>query len=350
MKILVIGSGVVGLSSAFMLSLSGAKVKLITRNPEEATSWVAGGMLAPFSEGLEGELFEFSYESLKAFPTFLGLLRDVSNQRIDFWQDGINRVLLKDEEHIFDLVKKHSRLGVSLEEYRDNIKDFFPWISDGILCVIHYKEEGWVDAQMLMDALLFSMERLGVELSIDEVIRVHKENGKISNVEGLKGSYKADFYIFSLGAWTKELFNLPISPIKGQAIKVKEANLPRVLYSRISYLIPRSRYIYIGATSEDVGFDSSVSLEGLRGLSHNAISLVPSLKSSKFISALVGFRPATPDDLPIFELGENYAVVTGHYRNGILNAPLTAKLLSDLLLKGERSKYFDAFSSKRFDI
>jgi glycine oxidase len=103
MKVLVVGSGIIGLSTALYLALEGFEVKVITRNPEEATSWVAGGMLAPFSEGLEGDLFDFSYKSLKMYPDYVKLVEDVSKLRIDFWTDGIYRVVLEGEE---DLLKK----------------------------------------------------------------------------------------------------------------------------------------------------------------------------------------------------------------------------------------------------
>jgi len=102
-KIIVVGSGVIGLSCAMYLAHEGHHVQVITRNPEEATSWVAGGMLAPFSEGLEGELFDFSYKSLKQYPEFIRFVKEVSGQRVDFWEGGIYRVVLKEEEELLEI-------------------------------------------------------------------------------------------------------------------------------------------------------------------------------------------------------------------------------------------------------
>lgn len=341
-KIIVVGSGVIGLSCAMYLAHEGHHVQVITRNPEEATSWVAGGMLAPFSEGLEGELFDFSYKSLKQYPEFIRFVKEVSGQRVDFWEGGIYRVVLKEEEELLEIAKRYKDMGYELE-----VLEKGDWLSEEVLCLIDYMEEGWVDAEMLMDGLLFAMNRLGVEIRIDEIVNMEKNKDEITLLKGLKGNYTADFYLFALGAWTGELFDLPVYPIKGQALKLKGERLPRVHYSSISYLIPRDSYLYVGATSEDVGFLSGNTLEGIKRLSEGAIRVCPSLSKAKVFGMLYGYRPATPDEKPIFEVGQNYMVVTGHYRNGVLHAPITAKIALDYL-EGNRSQFIDLFSHRRF--
>jgi len=341
-KIIVVGSGVIGLSCAMYLAHEGHHVQVITRNPEEATSWVAGGMLAPFSEGLEGELFDFSYKSLKQYPEFIRFVKEVSGQRVDFWEGGIYRVVLKEEEELLEIAKRYKDMGYKLE-----VLEKGDWLSEEVLCLINYVEEGWVDAEMLMDGLLFAMNRLGVEIRIDEIVKVEKSKDEITLLKGLKGNYTADFYLFALGAWTGELFDLPVYPIKGQALKLKGERLPRVHYSSISYLIPRDSYLYVGATSEDVSFLSGNTLEGINKLSEGAIRVCPSLSKAKVFSMLYGYRPATPDEKPIFEVGQNYMVATGHYRNGILHAPITARIALEYL-KGERPYFIDLFSHRRF--
>ncbi len=342
-KIIVVGSGVIGLSCALFLASNGYRVQVITRNPEEATSWTAGGMLAPFSEGLEGELFDFSYQSLKAYPDFIEHLRDVSKQEIDFWQEGIYRVVLKGEEELLNIANRYKSKGYGVEFVEKPDKG----LSSEVISLIHYTEEAWVDAEMLMDALLFAMKRLSVDLVVDEICKVIKDNEEIRGVKGLKSEYRGDFYLFATGAWTRELFDLPVYPIKGQGLKLKGESLPRVHYSSVSYLIPRKRYIYVGATSEEVGFVSGNTLEGIKMLSEGALRVAPVLSEARILSMLYGYRPATPDENPIFQVGDNYMVATGHYRNGILHAPITAKILLDYL-KGQKSAYIDLFSSSRF--
>jgi glycine oxidase len=129
---------------------------------------------------------------------------------------------------------------------------------------------------------------------------------------------------------------------------VKAKPFEVVHYSTISYLIPRSRYTYIGATSEDVSFLGGNTVEGLASLCLNATKIAPSLAKGEILSTLYGFRPATPDEKPVFLLGENYALLSGHYRNGILFAPITAHLMKSLLKDNEKSSYFESFSPKRF--
>jgi glycine oxidase len=316
MKVLVVGSGIIGLSTALYLALEGFEVKVITRNPEEASSWVAGGMLAPFSEGLEGELFDFSYKSLKMYPDYVKLVEDVSKLRIDFWTDGIYRVVLEGEEELLKKAEDYKRKG-----YRVELLERPPYLSQRVSLLVHYLEEGWVDVENLMDALLRAMELLGVPIEIDEVVGVEQKGDKVEALKGLKRTYTADYYIFCTGAWAKELFDVPVYPIKGQALKVKAKPFEVVHYSTISYLIPRSRYIYIGATSEDVSFLGGNTVEGLASLCLNATKIAPSLAKGEVLATLYGFRPATPDEKPVFLLGENYALLSGHYRNGILFAP-----------------------------
>ncbi len=342
MKIIVVGSGVIGLSCALLLASEGYKVQVITRNPEEATSWTAGGMLAPFSEGLEGELFDFSYQSLKEYPDFIRLLSDVSKQRVGFWQEGIYRVVLKGEEELLKVAERYKSLGYGAE-FLEKPQE----LSKEVIYLIQYTEEAWVDTEMLMDALLFAMNRLGVDYVVDEITSVMKKEDEIESIKGIKSEYRGDFYVFALGSWTKELFDLPVYPIKGQGLKLKGASLPKVHYSSVSYLIPRERYLYVGATSEDVGFMGGNTLEGLKLLSEGAIRVAPALSKATLINTLYGYRPATPDEKPIFQIGENYFIATGHYRNGILHAPITARVVKDYL-KGQRTPFIDLFSPERF--
>ncbi|WP_448587529.1 FAD-dependent oxidoreductase, partial [Thermocrinis sp.] len=192
------------------------------------------------------------------------------------------------------------------------------------------------------------MENLGVEVVIDEVVRVELKGEEVHALKGLKDSYRADYYVFCTGAWAKELFDVPVYPLKGQAVKIKAKPFDRVHYSTISYIIPRDRYTYVGATSEDVSFLGGNTVGGLAALCGNASRLVPSLVKAEIQSILYGFRPATPDEKPVFLLGGNYSLLSGHYRNGILHAPITASILKSMLKEGFKSEYFEHFSPGRF--
>ncbi len=350
MNILIIGSGVIGLSTAFELALAGHSVKVVTRNYEEGSSWVAGGMLAPYSEGLTGDLLRFSVESLRLYPEFLDRLQEVSRLRIYFNRNGILRLFLSEEEYeeAKRLAAKNYKDTEFEELHGEELRKREPLLSGEPVAGFLFKEEGDVDAEKLMDALLFACENLRVKIQVDEVVSLEKRNGRIESAKGLKENYVADFYILTTGAWSKPLLDLPVYPVKGQILKVKGSELDKVYYSNISYIIPKENFILIGATSEDAGFDSRPTVGGVRSLLEGAVRIIPSLSEAEILSVKVGFRPGTPDDMPIFDAGENYVVSVGHYRNGILWAPISAKMVLDLVEKGDRSPYFDTFNAGRF--
>jgi len=348
MNILIVGSGVIGLSAAFELALAGHQVRVVTRNYEEGASWVAGGMLAPFSEGLEGDLLDFSTDSLSLYPDFVRRLEDVSRIKLFYVRNGILRISLGEVEHqtLKNKAELYRKMGYEVEELSG--RDLPEFVSQEPVGGFLFKEEGNVDAEKLMDALLFACENLRVKIAIDDITDIEREGESIKCVRGYRDTYSADFYLFTTGAWSRALLKTPVYPLKGQILKIKGVELERVYYSTVSYIIPKENHILVGATSEDAGFDSRTTLKGIKSLMEGAIRIVPQLSGAELLDVKVGFRPATPDEKPIFELGENFAVLTGHYRNGILWAPASAKLVTDLLEKSNVSKYFKAFSPERF--
>ncbi len=352
MKVLVIGSGIIGLSIAFELSLAGHSVGVITRNYEEGASWVAGGMLAPFSEMLEGDLLEFSLFSLELYDDFVRRLEDVSRVSVFYkGREAILRLALSEEvfERFSEYARRISEKGFGVERLDpEGVKRVEPRLCDGVMGAWLFEREGNVDAERLMDALLFGMENLGVKMEVDEILELEFQGGEIRAVKGYKKSYTADFYVFAPGAWGRSIFRVPLYPNKGQILKAKGVELDRVLFSERAYIIPKDGYILIGATSEDAGFDTRVTLEGVGDLIGGAVSVVPSLRGAELVGVKTGFRPSTPDEKPIFDLGDNYALLTGHYRNGILWAPGTAEMVLRGVEKGEVSRFFRLFSSGRF--
>ncbi|RLJ71197.1 glycine oxidase [Hydrogenivirga caldilitoris] len=351
MNILIIGSGVIGLSTAFELSLRGHKVRVLTRNYEEGASWVAGGMLAPFSEGLEGNLLDFSLESLRLYPDFVERLEEVSKIKLFYNRNGILRLSLTEEEHkeIKENAERYRNMGIELEEIpTEELEKREPNISREIFGGVLFREEGNVDAEKLMDALIFACESLGIKILIDDITEIERSGESVECIKGYRDTYRADFYVFATGAWSKSLLKVPVYPVKGQILKVKGLELEKVYYSSISYIIPKENHVLIGATSEDAGFDSRTTLSGINRLIEGAVRVIPALSEAELLSVKVGFRPGTPDEMPIFDFGENFAILTGHYRNGILWAPASASLALDLIENGSISRYFELFSPKRF--
>ncbi len=350
MNILVVGSGAIGLSTAFELALAGHSVRVVTRNYEEGTSWVAGGMLAPFSEGLEGELLKFSVESLNLYSDFIDRLQDVSKISVYFNRNGILRLALSEEELLS--LKERATLykGMTEVEVLDEtaLSREEPFLSR-MAGVVLFCAEGNVDAEKLMDALIFACENLKVKIIVDDITELELSGDRVEGIKGYRDTYRADFYVFCTGAWSKPLLKVPVFPIKGQILKIKGIELNKVYYSDIAYIIPKENHILIGATSEDKGFDARPTLGGIRSLLDGAIKLIPALEEGELLGVKVGFRPATPDDKPILQLGENYVYSVGHYRNGILWTPVSSKVVLDYVDKGIVSHYFSEFSISRFE-
>jgi len=352
MDILIVGSGIVGLVTAFELASAGYRVRIVTRNYEEGASWVAGGMLAPFSEGLRGDILDLALESLGLFPHLLERLKDLTGAEIFYRQgEAVLRLILSEEEEreLRSLTGEYMQRGEAVKRLTpEELKSFEEGLGRDVRGGWIFPREGNVDAEALMDTLLVAVGMLGVRVEIDDIRGLETASGKVKGLRGLKGTYKGDFYIFATGAWSADLFRIPLVPEKGQILKVRGSLLRRILYSREAYLIPKERFTLIGATSERRGFDPKPTLEGCALLSAGALRVFPPLGGAEFVSLRVGFRPLTPDGKPVFELGENYAILTGHHRHGILLAPATARLILDYLEKGIRSSCFDLFSLRRW--
>ncbi len=255
MNILIVGSGVVGLTTAFELSLAGYRVRILTRNYEEGASWVAGGMLAPFSEGLEGDILRFSVSSLRMYPEFLRRLREVSRSDLFFRMDGTVRIALSDEE-FEDIGRKaelYRSLGFRVEELSEGELSEEGVAPERVRGAFLFGDEGNVDAGELMDLLLLASEVLGVGIEVEEVVEVSGFPEEIKCLRGLKDTYRADFYIFTAGAWSGRLLGVPVFPMKGQILRVRGVKPRRVCYSKGSYVVPKRNYTVLGATSERVG-------------------------------------------------------------------------------------------------
>ena len=201
------------------------------------------------------------------------------------------------------------------------------------------------------------MEALGITLKEGLTVEaIAQEGTRIRGVQTQAGQFSADHYVLAAGSWSSQLLPLPLKPIKGQMVSVRapqvngELPLRRVLYGPNTYIIPRGHgQIVIGATSEDVGFVPGTTPAGVRSLLNRAIRLYPALQDYPIEEIWSGFRPGTPDELPI--LGDSYCdnltLATGHYRNGILLAPITAKLIADLICDNQRDPLLDPFAWNR---
>ncbi|KPQ39062.1 MAG: thiazole synthase ThiG [Phormidium sp. OSCR] len=352
-EILVIGGGVMGLSIAVELRLRGASVTVVSRDSQQAASQAAGGMLAPQAEALaSGPMLELCLQSRSLYRDWTEKLERLSGMATGYWPCGILAPVYDTRAS-----SPTSEAGPSLWLDSQALQGYQPGLGTDVVGAWWYPQDAQVDNRALMRSLLGAVEALDIRLKEGVTVEaIAQEGDRIVGVQTAAGLLSADHYVLATGSWSNQLLPVPVKPIKGQMFSVRaprvngELPLRRVLYGPNTYIIPRGHgEIVVGATSEDVGFVPGTTPEGLRSLLDRAIRLYPALGDYPMQEIWSGFRPATPDELPI--LGDSYcdnlSLATGHYRNGILLAPITAKLIADLICNQQRDPLLEAFAWNR---
>jgi glycine oxidase ThiO len=348
-EIIVIGGGMIGLATAIELRLLGAQVKILCRDFKAAAGHAAAGMLAPEAEQIPaGAMLDLCVASRALYPAWVEKIEAISGVDTGYWHCGI-------------LAPRYTNPAQS-EDWLDDqsIHQHQSGLSEAVRGGYYYPNDGQVDNRSLIRSLLIASQSLGIKFCDGvEVTNIHRSHGRVTQLETSQGNMSAQHYILATGAWSHRLLPIPVVPRKGQMLSVLvpakyRDNLPlqQVLFGEEIYIVPRrDGKIIIGATSEDVGFELANTLKGVKQLIVNAVRLFPPLKDFPLHETWWGFRPATPDEMPI--LGEssaaNLTLATGHYRNGILLTPITAKLIADLVWHQQADNLLSSFSWQRFN-
>ncbi len=349
---IIVGGGVIGLSLAWRLKAQGLSVLVIEKQePALEATYAAGGMIASCDPHVPGELRPLVAASARLYPDFVDSLRELSGDSVDLRDAGTiafldrgdnpqcaSARLLTDEElsRIEPLLRLRGRTW------------FLP--------------ERSVDPRALGFALVKAAKHRGVGfVTGSPVIEVEVADGHAAGVKTTRSDYAAGVVVNCSGAWAAQIPPLPIPtrPVKGQMVcVVPQAGahhagplIQHVVRAPEIYIIPRSDgRILLGATVEEAGFDKRVDPQTIQRLYRAGAAAVPALEAMRIHDAWAGLRPGTPDNLPI--LGEtslpSYYAATGHYRDGILLAPITAQLMAELITGYEPSLDIAAFSPLRF--
>ncbi len=364
--VLIIGGGVIGLAAA--RALYGKGVRRITilergRLGREA-SHAAAGMLAPNAETEKADdFFRLCNESNKLYPEFAAELQDETNIDIELDRQGTLYVALTDEDssEIRRRFEWQRAAGLAVEQLgARETRALEPFLSPDVRASLFFPEDWQVENRKLLEALERSAR--GNEIEIREntlVTDLLIENGRAIGARTETGKFFASEVILATGAWTSfigaENLRMPqVVPIRGQMIAFHTAKrlFQKVIYSPRGYLVPRADgRLLAGATVEDAGFDKSVTREGIAHLHENTLEIAPSLVNLEIAEKWAGLRPVAADGLPIlgsFPQVENLTLATAHYRNGILLAPLTAKILAEKITGAGDSEYLKIFSPQRF--
>jgi glycine oxidase ThiO len=354
---LVIGGGAIGLSVAIALAQRGLQVTLLSRDFGQAALQAAAGMLAPQAEGLPaGALQSLCLTSRELYPDWIAKLEQLTGRESGYWPCGILAPTLGGDPGMPHPTPTAPSAYDSQWLSAEAIHRHQPGLSPEVGGGWWYPQDAQVDNRALAKVLRVAVQELGINLQEDvTVTHIQRSGGQVTQVESSSGVWQAGAYVLATGAWTEELATLPVFPRKGQMLAVQGSPeqalaLRQVLFGQRVYLVPRrDGRIIIGATSEDVGFAAHNTAAGIQALLQAAIELYPPIRDLPLLECWWGFRPTLPDQLPVLGRGaeQNLFLATGHYRNGILLAPITAKLIADLIVTGKSDPLLAAFSWQR---
>jgi len=363
----IIGGGVIGASIA--LELAGQKLRVVVLDRQQAgqeASWSAAGMLSPAPDSPRDiPLAPLGRESLKLYPEFVATVEEASGRPTGYAREGTLELFLAPagEAERDRRVSECKALGLAIEAAPlDAAREWEKSIGPAARAAAWLPEEGTVEPRALTDSVLAAALQRRVELRAEcAVTGLLREHERCIGVVAGGERVEAKHVVVAAGCFSSAIAGdddllaryAPTRPVRGQmlALRCNGAGLRRVLRSERGYLVPRrDGRIVAGSTSEEAGFEKRVTPGGMRQVLDAALELLPGLAGAEIVETWSGLRPGTPDDLPI--LGptdiEGLLIATGHYRNGILLAPVTAKLMREWIVDGRTG--FDArvFSPLRF--
>ncbi|MCW2988970.1 MAG: goxB [Solirubrobacterales bacterium] len=347
-----VGGGVIGLSCAWRTAQRGARVAVLDRaQPPAGATRVAAGMLAPVGELAFGEpeLLEMTLASAQLYPEFVAELEAETGETTGYASQGAIHIAL-DRDEAAELRRVHDlqrSLGLEAEWLPPRrCRELEPGLTPSFNGGVHAPGEAAVDPRALMAALLAALDAAGAEVaSATEVVAAIFEGERLAGVRTAAGDELcAPAVVLATGAWAGRTEWLPeparpqVRPVKGQILELRSrdgaAPCERIVASERVYLVPRpDGRLIVGATSEEQGFDTAVTAGGVHELLREAYRLLPDVAEMELVASMAGLRPGTPDNLPLIGPGavEGLILATGHYRNGILLAPLTAEAIAALL-------------------
>ena len=365
----IVGGGVIGLSIAMRAAQAGISACVVERGePAGGATGVAAGMLAPVGEASWGEdsLLELGRAALQEWPRFASDVEALAGMPAGFRATGALHVALdRDEAEALD--RRHQlqrRLGLESERLPPSgCRELEPGLSTAVTAGVYVPGDSAADPVQLSAALVEALRAAGAELITGaEVVGAEPSSAGWELRLGDGSRLAGEQLVVATGAWSgseawlPEELRPPVRPVKGEILTLRgPAEAPaceRIVAGDRIYLVPREDgRLIVGATVEERGFDGTIAAGGVLELLREAYRVLPEIAELEFVEARVGLRPGTPDNAPVIghEASGRAILATGHYRNGILLAPVTADAVAALLAGESPAVDLAPFSPARFE-
>ncbi len=364
MNITVVGAGIVGCAVAHELASRGARVHVVDmRGAGMGATQASAGILAPYVEGHIDALLRLGVCSLSLYDAFVARASQDGRQPVEYERSGTLQVALEADQvaQLEAAAQRHAANGVAHTlMHGDAARALEPSLSPRIRAALLLPQHGYVRAGELTAALAAAAVNGGMKTTTAMMRRVESREGVVT-VTTSAGNIEGDAVILAAGSWTSTLAQPlatppAVRPVRGQLLHLhfNQRPLSRVVWGTGCYLVPwQDGSLLVGATVEEAGFDETATAGGVTHLLESAAELLTATPTARFDAVRVGLRPGTPDELPLIGpsstmRGVYYAA--GHYRNGVLLAPLTAKLVADLVLDGRRAPELELVRPDRFGL
>ena len=347
--VIIVGGGIIGLSVAWQLLQEGAEAVVLDPAPGTGASHAAAGMLAPIHEAYWGEthILKLNLAASRAWPAFADSL---GADTVDYQRNGMLMAAFDaDDKALLDnLGDLHEQEGLPVERLRSReCRAREPLLTPGVRGGVYSPLDHQANPRLVVAELLNRVPTIA--MSVTEVTR-----NQVVTSDGQ--TMACQQVVVAAGAWTGQLLGVPIRPIKGQILRLSGPEgllaLPvrGVVRGSSVYAVPRSNgEIVVGATQEEQGFDTRVTAGGVYELLRDVLALLPGLSEIDLVETWAGLRPGAPDNAPIIGTGDDGIVyATGHYRNGILTAPITATAVAAVIQGREPPVDLSGFSPGRF--
>jgi len=364
--IIVVGAGIIGCAVAYELARRGAAVQIVDeRAVGMGATQASAGMLAPYIETThDSPLFDLTVRSLALYDDFVARVSSDSAMTVAYRRTGTLEVatddsIMQELTATAEVLAGHRVEAVLLDARAAQLEE--PCLAAEVVGGLLIGTHGYVSASELTRAASAAARRNGAQLvEHSRVTRIGRVHDHIE-VETERGSLAGDAVVLAAGSWSGSIGvdtivrSVPVNPVRGQLLYLAWSGprLRRVVWSPRCYLVPWDNgTVLVGATEEPgAGFDERTTVAGVRALIDGACAIAPPASNAGFLGARVGLRPGTADDLPILgpsTIVPNLIYATGHYRSGVLLAPLTAQLVADALLEQRIDPALAAFSPVRF--